>query len=192
MALWLIRRLKANGVPQSHLKSACCFYVRGVVEYLVPAVIERLSDSQRNSIEQVWKSATRLLTSCPPRPSMPNYRPYAHRLQELGLEKLSHRWMRLNSRLVSTFEFHPCFREYFQPEDPPPYAFRVQRPFYKPIRARTLRFANSPLTAAVDTLNCLPGNPAIRHLAQKRKESPEMYGVEFPGQKLNARSLSHK
>ena len=149
-ALWGLKRLKANGVKEEHLKIAYETYVRSSTEYAMAAVFPSLRDGQRKALESVQRAATRTILGTGYGPDALSYE---ERLEKLSLVRLNERWSVQFKRFAESVEHDPRFKKYLIRKQPSHGMTTRSRDLYEEETASSNRHQRSPVNAIIRHLN---------------------------------------
>ena len=144
--LYLLRRLKSLGLPPSELKSIFSLFILPSLTYASPAWSSSLSRTQKDSLEKIQKRACKIILGN-------TYTSYEAALDTLNIPTLSETY---NINLASfgrKLMSHPVLRGLLPPPLSPPRRVTRHQNILQPLRARTLRYKNSPIPAMVNILN---------------------------------------
>ena len=144
--LYMLRRLKSLGLPQTELKDIFRMFILPRLTYASPAWTPNLTITQIRKIENVQKRAIKIILGT-------SYIDYDNALSTLGLTTMTDTFQQ-NLRLFgSKLLDNPRHRHMLPPAAPRPQRATRTHNTLVPIRARTDRYKNSPIPAIVKLIN---------------------------------------
>ena len=143
--LWILRRLKILGADQKSLMEVYTKQVRSVLELSVPAWQGNLTVAEKTEIERVQKCAAHIILGT-------EYTSYLNALNELGLETLDERRMKLCLKFALKTERNPKFSSWFIPYKKTRNTRSIP-PKYCKVKASHSRSEKGPIGFLTDLLN---------------------------------------
>lgn len=101
--LFIINKLKRNGVNTQDLVTIYQLYIRPVLEFAAPVWTSGITKAQAETIERIQKRALRIIV-------YPNLLPYSELLKTLKLESLSNRRLELATKFAKSVLTSPDHR----------------------------------------------------------------------------------
>ena len=150
--LWMLRRLKGVGASLEESKDVYIKQVRSVMELAVSVWQPALTNQEVQQIERVQKCAMAIILGN-------KYINYEKATEELCLENLSDRRLKLSQNFAKKAAKSPKFQNWFNeiPNRDNMTSTRSYKnkslPRFKPIPPRTNRYKKSPLPYLTDILN---------------------------------------
>ena len=143
--LWLLRRLKAMGASDHVLLDVYQKQIRCTVEFAVPAWASSLKKYEITQIERVQKAALAIIYQT-------RYKNYDNALRISGLEPLSVRRTQLCLKFAKKAYKNPKYKHWFC-ENLVDVNTRSRKLSLKPVKYRTDRFRDSPISYLTKLLN---------------------------------------
>ena len=143
--LWILRRLKVNGVNVSELKTIYCQHVRSILEYASVVWHSGLTQENEANIERVQKCALSIILG-------KNYMSYENALITLDLESLFSRREKLCLKFAKKALVSEKFSSWFVRDENVQNTRRKVKTV-KPAATRTTRFQKSALPYMTTILN---------------------------------------
>ena len=146
--MWIIRRLKSLGCDNDSLVDVLKQQVISVLEQAVPYWAPLLTKRESQTIERVLKTGLHVIFQ-------ENYFSFSHSLEVAKMESLAQRRKNIFSRFCKQAEKSQTYSNWFKKQDQI-YNTRHSKPLYKPVPARTYRFAGSALPAITQVVSWHP------------------------------------
>ena len=144
--LYILRRLKSLGLPQTELKDIFKMFLLPRLTYASPAWTPNLTITQNRKIEKVQKRACKIILG-------PSYVNYEDALSTLGLTTMAHTFEQNIQQFGRKLLDNPRHRHMLPPAAPRPQRATRTHNTLVPIRARTDRYKNSPIPTIVRLIN---------------------------------------
>ncbi|KAI8513483.1 hypothetical protein Bbelb_101220 [Branchiostoma belcheri] len=146
--LYLLGRLRRSGVPQSHLASVYCGYIRPMLEYAAPCWSAGLTKKQSDDIERIQKRACRIMMG-------QQFLSYTDALEHLGLQRLSERRQDLCMDFALKVSKSSRFSSWLPPARKQKHHRQLRHTRCYQLPIGTKRFLNSPVPAMLKLLNSM-------------------------------------
>ena len=143
--LWCLKRLKILGAETEDLIDVYIKQIRCLLEYAVAVWQPTLTKEDRIKIERVQKSALSIILG-------QKYNSYKAALQELNLETLFTRRVKLCQKFAIKAQKHPKFSKWFKSNNKKSVT-RSKTPKFCDVYFRTERFKRSPISYLTRILN---------------------------------------
>ena len=143
--LWMLRRLKKLGASELILLDIYQKQIRCVAEFAVAAWASSITKGESQKIERIQKAALAIIFGL-------NYTNYEGALRVSGLQSLSERRKTICLNFAKKAVKNPKYQHWFNHEEPTVNT-RSKKPQFKPVSARTSRFAKSPIAYLTQLLN---------------------------------------
>ena len=143
--LWCLKRLKILGPETEDLIDVYIKQIRCLLEYAVAVWQPSLTKEDRIKIERVQKSAFSIILG-------QKYTSYKAALQELNLETLFTRRVKLCQKFAIKAQKHPKFSKWFKSNNKKSVT-RSKTPKFCDVYFRTERFKRSPISYLTRILN---------------------------------------
>ena len=143
--LWILRRLKSMGASDHDLLDVYIKQVRCIVEFAVAAWASNLTQHEVKQIERIQKAALAIIFC-------DRYKNYENGLKISGLKPLSIRRKEICLKFAKKAHSNPKYSHWFS-EYPGGVNTRSEKQFFKPVKARTARFRDSPISYLTQLLN---------------------------------------
>ena len=143
--LWMLRRLKKLCASEQILVDIYQKQIRCVAEYAVAAWASSITKNEIQQIERIQKTALAIIY-------VQNYINYQNALVLSGLVPLSDRRKDICLKFARKASKTPKYQHWFVKEENSVNT-RRKKPYFKPVSARTSRFAKSPIAYLTHLLN---------------------------------------
>ena len=143
--MWILRRLKKLGAPDSNLLDVYVKQIRCILEYAVPVWQGSITVAEKQDLERIQKIACHIILG-------ERYQSYKDALQTLKLETLEARRYKLCLNFALKLEKSEKFRKWFKPNTKT-HGTRSRPTKYVPVKANHDRFRRSPISLLTNLLN---------------------------------------
>ena len=153
--MWMIRRLVGLGCDRKELIDTYCKQIRPIMEFAVPVWATRITNYEERLIERTQKTALHIIWGN-------LYTTYENALSDSELETLVMRRGNLMEKFATKTQNNSKFSSWFKPNTNCESNTRSKNYPFKPVPARTERFARSAIPKLTEILNTRNWNSNTR------------------------------